>query len=201
MTFVHVPKTAGTSFTRWVVNNEIPHENMAMHATAERVRQMWTDPGLVFAFVRNPYDRLVSYFNYVGQQSQRKLQAHAQGHMGKKRIDVDLEHSILRIYRAGFYYWLTQEASGKPTAMSRDKTFVNWRMPQVTWTKDADRVIKVEELCDQFAWIQGYFRCASPLPRDNTSERGAYQDYYNRATRRIVVSMYEQDLDEFGYVF
>jgi hypothetical protein len=200
MTFIHVPKTAGTSFTRWISDNNIAHENHSMHASVAKAKTIWPDLGYTFAFVRNPYDRLVSYFHYVGQQAQRKLIMAEQG-TSKKRVDVQQELSIIRVYRQGFYFWLTQEGAGRATAMTMDKTFMNWQEPQLSWTRGADRVIQIENLHKEFQWIQQYFRVWTDLPRDNVSEHGHYQDYYNSETRRIAARLYQQDLDEFKYVF
>lgn len=201
LTFIHIPKTAGTSFTRWVVANNIDHGNEAKHGTRQKASEIWTDLGYVFTFVRNPYDRLVSYFHYVGQQAEAKLQAYASGAELKKRMDPEQELSILQIYRQGFYYWFCHEARGEPTAMTLSKTFMHWRSPQTTWSRDCDRVIRTEELTENFEWLQHYFRCYEPLPELNTSERGHYRDYYNPETRALATKMFENDLDELGYTF
>lgn len=201
LTFIHIPKTAGTSFTHWVVSNNIPHENVMMHAPAAKLLSVWANLGYKFCFVRNPWDRIVSYFCYVGQNAERKLHAYHTGGKLKKGFDPGVESEILRVYRQGFYRWLTREFQGEFTAMTLDKTFMNWREPQWSWAKDCDRVIRMEELSGEFGWLQSYFRCADPLPRVNVSEHGDYRDYYDQETREIVSTMYAQDIERFGYVF
>jgi chondroitin 4-sulfotransferase 11 len=201
MTFVHVPKTGGTSFTKWVVDNKIPHDNQAMHASLEKIKNIWQDPGYTFAFVRNPYDRLVSYFNYVGQQAQNKLQMLSQGLEPKKRIDPEIELSIFQDYCQGFNHWLTREYHRIPTAMNTDKTFQNWRRTQTWWVNGCNRIMRAENLQTEFGWIQTYFRVSADLPRVNISQHNDYRHYYNSETRAIVQQMYGEDLDRFGYVF
>jgi hypothetical protein len=201
MTFIHVPKTGGTSFTRWVVENKIPHDNQGMHAPLYKISAAWENPGYTFAFVRNPYDRLVSYFNYVGQQALIKLEILAQDRTPKKRIDPDIELAILKDYRQGFHYWLTREYHRIPTALTTDKTFQNWRRSQTWWVNGCDRIIRTEDLATEFEWIKSYFRVSVDLPRINVSQRGDYRDYYNDETRDIVQKMYGEDLDKFNYVF
>lgn len=201
MTFIHVPKTAGTSFVDWVVANQIPHESRGMHATLHRVREFWPDLGYTFGFVRNPYARLVSYFHYVGQQAEAKLAAMAQGHVPKKRIDPQHAHLILQDYRQGFHYWFTREYHGDPTALTTDKTFMNWRQPQTYWIRDCDRVMRVEDLDQEFGWIKSYFHVVQDLPHVNSSQHGDYRDYYNTETRSMVQQMWGEDLDRFQYVF
>lgn len=201
LTFIHVPKTGGTSFTHWVVTNNIPHEVRGMHVTLARAREFWPDLGHTFAFVRNPYDRLVSYFNYVGQQAEAKLAALAQGVVMKKRVDPEIEKHILQDYRQGFYHWLTREYHDQPTFLTTDKTFMNWRSNQTHWVTGCDRVMKAEDLQQEFEWVKSYFRINQDLPRINASQRGEYRDYYNTETRLIVQQMYGEDLDTFGYVF
>ena len=201
LTFIHVPKTGGTSFTHWVVTHNIPHEVRGMHATLARAREFWPDLGYTFAFVRNPYDRLVSYFNYVGQQAEAKLAALAQNIVPKKRVDPNMEKRILQDYRQGFYHWLTREYHNQPTALTLDKTFMHWRYNQTHWVTGCDRIMKTENLEQEFQWLKCYFRIQQDLPRINASRRGEYRDYYNAETRLMVQQMYGEDLDTFGYVF
>jgi len=201
LTFIHVPKTGGTSFTHWVVTNNIPHDNQAMHADMGKVKSIWPDLGYCFALVRNPFDRLVSYFNYVGQNAQVRIESYHQGQELKKRFNLEQEQSILEIYRQGFYYWLRQEFHEERTALTLDKTFMNWRRPQVSWTKGCDRIIKLENFPQEFEWLQHYFRCYEPLPHVNASRRGYYRDYYNPESRAWAYKMFEKDLDELQYTF
>jgi len=201
LTFIHIPKTAGTSFTNWVVTNNIPHTNTSMHGTPDKVQDRLPNLGFTVCFVRNPWDRMVSFFHYVGQQAQHKLHAYATGGKLRKGFDLETESAILRVYRQGFYRWLTLEASGQATAMSQDKTMMNWKQPQWHWAQGCDRVMRMEDLASEFVWLQHYFRCYQPLPRVNTSEHGDYRDYYDPETHDIVAEMYAIDIERFGYVF
>ena len=201
LTFIHVPKTGGTSFTHWIATNSIPHENQSIHADVEKAKSFWPDLGYCFALVRNPYARLVSYFHYVGQNAEHRVNAVRQGQELKKRVDIDREHSILQTYRQGFYYWFRSEITGETTAMTQDKTFMNWRRSQVSWVQGCDRVIQLENFAEEFEWLQHYFHCHEPLPMVNVSKHGCYQDYYNTETRNWVQSMFQQDLDELHYTF
>lgn len=57
MYFIHIPKNAGTMFIKMFCENEYGH-----HRLIEYNKKIWNK---TVAIVRNPYDRLISYYKYV----------------------------------------------------------------------------------------------------------------------------------------
>ena len=70
--FIHIPKTAGRSITNalsskydieLIPNNDTETDNY--HSTIHHAKQLVdTSKYHVFSIVRNPYDRVCSYFNF-----------------------------------------------------------------------------------------------------------------------------------------
>jgi len=70
-TFIHIPKTGGSSVRHWMLNNVKTSRAMFKgsfmkdHAPYSYIRKaIKEDHGLVFAIVRNPWDRVVSAYHY-----------------------------------------------------------------------------------------------------------------------------------------
>lgn len=75
--FIHIPKTAGCSIQKWLHSSRLPQINTSInwdgntiankHRTAIEYKKMRNDYDsfFKFAFVRNPYDRIVSFYNYA----------------------------------------------------------------------------------------------------------------------------------------
>ena len=82
-TFIHVPRTGGTSFKSWARNNipssqELPlpdfiPSNNNIIPNRQHLVSVWGTLGTEFAFVRNPYDRLVSLYHYMGQWAEQRF--------------------------------------------------------------------------------------------------------------------------------
>ena len=201
MTWIHIPKTGGTSFRHWCTTNNIVAERGKMHGSVTAARKTWPDLGFVWSFVRNPWDRTVSYFSYAGQMAESWLARAEQGDVDDK-VNLEREREILRVYRQGFYYWLTMLDQGNYTGYDLSKPLMHVRQPQYDWlVEQEDLVIKIEEIGQHLPAIQWYFDCREPWPHINSSDRGDYRDYYNDQTRAIVARMYEKDIDTYGYTF
>lgn len=167
------------------VNKRFPWDDLAAiqhgHLALRQVRPYLGDEAFgdyfKFAFVRNPFDRFVSYCAFmlrggeVFQQQPREAMRHF-------LFAEPPEGHILFQPQA----WLLVDEDGK--------------------TPLADAVGRVEDMQGSYDAICGRIGIPSrPLDRVNGSKHGDYRQYYDRALIDGVAARYAQDLELFGYTF
>ena len=174
--YVHVPKTGGTFIKKWFKDNGITIYNHG-HATVEHCREhaRWW-----FATVRNPYHRMVSWYEFFKEKAERELKRNNRP-PGRYR-------DMLEVYNKGFKHFLTHG----------DDAVGYLHRTQSQWVEGVDCVIKLEELYSQ--WHNIYIRtgCETALPshRAKTKDISSYYDNY---TRTLVQELYSEDFEQFGY--
>jgi len=129
-TFHHIPRTGGTSFEKWVVDNITDYElmpfpsltqaNKHMIPNYDYVKNIWPTMGTRFSFVRNPFSRIVSSYHYVGQLCTDRATKYEQALRDKntenwrthpfqnKNIVSSLldDRQVIELYQKGFDYYL-----------------------------------------------------------------------------------------------
>lgn len=151
-----------------------------------------------FAIVRNPWDRLVSDYNY---QKWKRSEAN---------------HRLLMRDQRGrnrsFKQWLEAALSDpfcyQPAAWGADVSqgIHRWS-PQVDWISVSgniavDRILRMENLQEDFAELCCTLGLPSrELPCRNWRYHRHYSYYYSESTRRLVEEYYEKDIETFGYRF
>lgn len=133
-TFIHIPRTGGTSLETWAKNNNIDfeHHSLSKNEIHKKVLEKelltnrykydhWSDLGTVFTFVRNPYERMVSLYHRVGQRAEKNVIEYRAGirtgNLKEWKVDIFQsdnlvqslidEIKIVNIYRMGFENWIT----------------------------------------------------------------------------------------------
>lgn len=174
-TFIHVPKTAGTSIKFWLYenfdDNRIPKiTEQDPHSTDKSLVQ-----GFSFCCVRNPWDRMYSTFWW--------LKRHAGGRLGKPygtdftKFINDLDNEVLKPFT----------------------------IPQTEYVNISDHVLRYETLDEDFKFIQRRFRCKKPLEVKNKSRSGnnkyAYKHVYTDEDKEKVYSKFRDEIELLGYTF
>ena len=201
--FIHIPKCGGSSIERtlWPRPEDRKEANLyggfiskylnkyqtggLQHLLASQVRE---EVGMnvfetfyKFAFVRNPWDRVVSQFAYMQQRP-------------------DLMD----------YVGMSQETEFKAyLELIQQKEHVQW-MPQHRFLLDedgtllVDQIGRLESLRTDFSSILAKLNLnkSAQLTHANRSDRQPIEKYYNdRETVEIVANIYSEDIKLFGYCF
>lgn len=191
--FVHVPRTGGTSVSLalakyfddvvWKPDGSIDpdHRSLEQHCEAYGF-----DPHQVmsFAFVRNPWDRYVSFYEFYHRWHLRE------GSKVSQHPDSRLAHADL-----SFEAWMRRFVEDKPGNLLR---------PSSRQVRDVKYVGQFERLQESFDELSQRLGLPSQtLPRVNRagSSRRPYQDYYTPALRDFVAELAAEVIDRFGYTF
>ena len=70
--------------------------------------------------------------------------------------------------------------------------------PVCKWADNADYILKDTSMQEDFRPIQDYFLSNDKL---NVLETIDYQDFYNDKTKKIVATIFKEDIEQFGYIF
>lgn len=183
--FVHVPKNAGTSVL------EALELDLSYHRTAsnqaQRTPELWRRY-FTFGIVRNPWDRVVSCYEYA-------------------RMPRSYWHTVDGDSRGGHHpdHHLLRELTFSQTMAILKRTPLllqhpGWREqhPYLCSGGDVlvDRIFRYETINSDF---QGTFGIA--LPKVNQSPRRPCTEYYDSESIDIVAREYATDIAQFGYTF
>lgn len=205
--FVHAPKTGGTSLALALEARAMADDIMLGDTPKARKRRrrmagveasgrLWKHSMLtdiyglatqaemedffVFTLVRNPWDRVVSYYQWLRGQS--------------------FDHPAVALAKsrdfAGFLRAPHTQASLRASPYPRYVT-------DAGGVERADLYIRLEHLNEDLAPLEAHLGFAlGPLPHVNRSNRGHnWRAYYGDAEAKIVSELCESDIDRFGYAF
>lgn len=205
--FIHVPKTGGVSIDRFL-KNECSLTGFTGHYPASYIKE--TNPEIFessfkFSFVRNPWDRLVSAFHFMSQGGYSKIdKVIYQNHIAQ--YEGDFNRFVLELpNKSNFVYPnepLTEfYADGLPYDTSHF-------LAQTFWLCDSNNNILVdfvgrfEDLDRDFDKVCAHIGLRSAqLELSNKSNHDHYRNYYTSETAAIVASLYQSDIENFGYTF
>jgi hypothetical protein len=177
--YIHINKTGGSSIEK-ALNIPFSHET-ALEKIDLLGRLKWGSL-YTFAFVRNPWDKVVSHYRYRIKTNQTNL--------GINTIDFKRWVSLSHREKNHLYY-------------DNPKMF----MPQMEWISDrhgeisVDFVGRFENLNEDFQYICAEIGRKAILPHIKSSKHRHYQDYYDNPTKDIVAEWFQKDIQKFNYQF
>jgi len=179
--FVHVPKTAGTSICEALAGmNDTVISCKLLHPPAKKIRQELGEQKwggfYKFAFVRNPWARLVSWYNAL--QEHPPLPQH-------KRVRDELS-DFKSFVKYGVNY-------GLPIWRNQ----IDWISYGVLFFKKI--VGRFETLEEDFAVVCKHLGMTPELPHTNATSRVDYREYYSPAMWHRVKENYSRDIAAFNY--
>ena len=149
------------------------------HVTAREVQRCLPSPVydslFKFAFVRNPWDRLVSRYAHLLRSKDRRR------HEFISRLEKFED----------FLKWEIQRGSAFQHSYITDE-----RGNQIV-----DFVGHYERLQEDFATVCARLKLQAALPHANVSEHRDYRTYYTPETRAFVAKQFQRDIELFGYNF
>ncbi|MFT4074386.1 MAG: sulfotransferase family 2 domain-containing protein [Asticcacaulis sp.] len=167
------------------VNKRFPWADLAAiqhgHLSLSQIRPYLGDEAFnryfKFAFVRNPFDRFVSYCAFV------------------LRGGDDFQ----KWPREAMYHFLFRDPPERHILFQPQASLLTDTDGRTLLT---DRIGRVEEMQGSYDAICAQIGIASrPLDRVNGSQRGDYRQYYDQALINGISARYAQDLELFGYSF
>ncbi|TCK31128.1 sulfotransferase family protein [Ancylobacter aquaticus] len=192
--FVHIQKTGGTSIT---AHFGLPAELPEKHFTARELRDLYGraqwDTYFTFSVVRNPWDRLVSWWSMID--------AHRAGWQRGGRLNAFQTYVLERATTfEEFLAHCGDEVRDSDGAKSIYLNQIDYLVDE-TGALMVDRVCRFERLAEDFREVMDRTGIPGPLPVVNTSRRGDYRRYYTDETRALVAQIYARDIAFFGFGF
>jgi len=184
--FVHVPRTAGTSIANALFEDgDCGHTPLYAYRAFDEARYR---NYFKFAFVRNPFSRLVSAFhqNRENARNPRKKPWAAQ-------YFSDLDGFIEFVERMG------GNSSYRRVVMAHDHFRPQWEFVTVGGRVDLDFLGKFEDLEKDFQRISEELGANTSLPKKNSSSHANYEHYYTSKAKNIVEKLYKNDFRKLGY--
>lgn len=203
--FVHIPKTGGTSMAlalearamaddiligdtpkavkrRGRVKRLQAAGRLWKHATLADIDGVVTPEAMAglfcFTLVRNPWDRAVSYYQWLqGQGFDHPAVALARA----LRLADFLRHPLVA-------------ASLQAWPYSR-------YMTDVTGAERCNAYLRLEHLDRDLAPLVAHLGFTPQIPHENRSDRGDYRAYYDDALAEHLGRLCAQDIARFGYAF
>jgi hypothetical protein len=179
--FVHINKTAGTSVGKAIGLSTKNH--LTVKEIISEIGQFQWENAYKFTFVRNPWDKTVSLYEYRRKKNKTQI--------AKREIS--------------FEEWVNKTIGEDQDSFFYDnpKSF----QPQVEWLKNSedqiliDYIGKFESLNEDFEKIRTIVGVEAQLPHLNASSRAPYQSYYSNKTREAVSRWFGEDIEHFKYKF
>jgi len=196
--YIHIPKTGGTSINNALHN--LPKKNRledfnpvrlnySKHASALEMKhavgdEIWEEY-FTFAFVRNPWDIMVSSYNWWLQKAPKWKHLH---------------HDVKNIEHLGSFERFMHSKYGR-------KMINEFKGNMFNWLSENDEVIvdfvgKFENIQEDWNRICERL-CVEPykLPYLNQTERKHYKEYYTQETKQIVHERFKKIIEIYDYEF
>jgi len=190
--FIHIPKTAGQSIVhnycdryeiiphrKHVINKSIHHkEKNNPHISASMVRDIVGDEiydnAFKFTIVRNPFDRLVSFY-YFGIKNMLRNKF--------KKFGGFVAYACNKQDRKNI-------GTGWSYARYSQSHFVD---------DEVDMIIKFEELEDSWDELSTLLGINKHLAKKNKTKHRHYSTYYTPEMVEMVIEAFAEDFERFGY--
>jgi len=183
LTFIHVGKNGGTSITRLLDANFKTEHSKFKHDSYDELPESWKDN--VFCVIRNPYDRLLSLYNFsIKKYEKRKM---------SERLDV---------LKKGFKNFVNNEHDKKwyGEIGGWEKLTQSRQLPS---DKSKIEILRLENLeHDWRSLCDKYDLTYHPIGRENsTRDDNSYRQQYDSSMILTVNEKWAEDIALGEYEF
>ncbi len=190
--YLHIPKTGGMSMTEFCIRNNIKvaplnreiqwclEQNNKLN---KKIYGLWDDEianpkYYSYAFVRNPYDRMVSCYKTPWVQ---------------RPEGIDFTGFLRYILAEKSDYFSNSHAFGY---FHKD-----YNLFDDNGNQKVDFLGRFENLTNDFDFICKKLNVKNTLKHINKSDRKNYKEYYNKESIALIQKHFEKDLEFFNYNF
>lgn len=193
LTFIHIPKNAGTSITAWIETNfkgDFKFDNYK-HATVNDINPEWQNN--MFCVVRNPWDRAYSWYHFLLKTMKK---------MSVRRHYKDLIQPQLEILNEGFESYILNHMNYKFYKRPNVKWYSQYK-PNTHYINKNVKILRYENISEDFEWVKNQTRCNQPLPilNSNRYNRSKWRSEYTNKMAEKIKQVCKQDIEYLGYDF
>ena len=175
ITFIHNPKTAGTSISTWLDDN-FKTVKGRKHGHHIEVKEFFADTVFTFGVVRNPWARMVSWYKFAN--------------VGNETFQ---EWMLNRFQKGGL------GMSFRP-GLSWAGTWYSLATPQADWFgDDTNLILRFEHLQEDFEQVKKVLHCDVDLCILNANPSYDYRTYYNDDLIELVRDVFIKDVIRYNY--
>jgi len=210
-----VMKTGSTSFRESFSRMEgvdlVAEKAFGAHYSMDQIREDVSEEiyqnYFKFALVRNPWDRVASYYVWVCKG-------------GKSIQSLEPYDKFIESIKPSFYNFAKGFESYKPSLIFSIKSFLKksskiefnpsymnpdfkgFLFPQIDFIKGVDFIGKLEDIGNVYSYISKKLELPFvPLKQYNRTFKPFYREFYNDETRDIIAKHYAKDIKAFEYTF
>jgi len=182
--FIHIPKTGGTSIESLFINNAHIKDVAGKHNMVSDIGSEFLKKYFTFTFVRNPWDRMVSYYNF---RLKRSFEMYNHGDSFKEWIRFLCSDEVQKI--KAYHFNL---------AIKSQYEFLVSKSNEIS----VDFIGRFENLQQDFCIVCDKIGIPQQkLPHVNKTKHKHYTEYYDDETKQIVAEKFAKDIESFGYEF
>lgn len=212
--FVHIQKTGGSTIQRLLSERVADLEQQGASHSPLREAQGIGDDYFRFAFVRNPWARLVSWYSMIREAADYRWYDPYLTLSSDRRAWIR-EHRR-QVHTNELWKYVTATCSSFDGFIRNctdevevfDDVYYSFTRNQVDYLTDADGAVAVDFIGRTERFASDTERVFSLLgldvpeiPHVNASDHTHYSDYYTPETAEIVRRRFERDIQKFGYTF
>lgn len=223
--FIHVPKTAGQSIEHLFLDllgltwetraplllrkNETPelgpprlaHLRAQDYVRYKYMTQEQFDSYAKFSFVRNPWDRMVSFYKYSNKSGEMEFKQY----LMEKFVHEDWKKNYWFVRPQSEYIYdsnnqLMVDFVGRFENLQADfnklSELIGIGILKLPYANKSEK--KPVELTSMFAKTKKLFAQANNIPK---ARHRNYRDYYDEESRRLIAELYERDIKLLDYSF